>query len=51
VIIPAEDLKPLYDFTLDCKACEAKLSATQGDRQRNATQPSPQQKEAPSSAA
>ena len=31
VVIPAEDLKPLYDFTLDCKACEAKLSATQGD--------------------
>jgi len=31
VIIPAEDLKPLYDFTLDCKACQAKLSATQGD--------------------
>jgi hypothetical protein len=25
-IIPAEDLKPLYDFTLDCKACQAKLA-------------------------
>jgi hypothetical protein len=31
VIIPAEDLKPLYDFTLDCKACQARLSATQAD--------------------
>jgi len=30
-IIPAEDLKPLYDFTLDCQACEAKLAAAQGD--------------------
>ncbi len=30
-VIPAEDLKPLYDFTLDCKACQAKLSAAQGD--------------------
>ncbi len=30
-VIPAEDLKPLYDFTLDCKACQAKLSAAQND--------------------
>ena len=30
-VIPAEDLKPLYDFTIDCKACQAKLSAAQGD--------------------
>ncbi len=30
-IIPAEDLKPLYDFTIDCKACQAKLTAAQGD--------------------
>ncbi len=30
-VIPAEDLKPLYDFALDCKACQAKLSATQDD--------------------
>ncbi len=29
--IPSEDLKPLYDFTLDCKACQAKLTAVQGD--------------------
>jgi len=31
VLIPAEDLKPLYDFGLDCKACQAKLGAAQGD--------------------
>jgi hypothetical protein len=30
-IIPAEDLKPLYDFTIDCKACQSKLAAAQGD--------------------
>jgi hypothetical protein len=30
-VLPAEDLKPLYDFTLDCKACQAKLAASQGD--------------------
>jgi hypothetical protein len=30
-VIPTEDLKPLYDFALDCKACQAKLSATQSD--------------------
>lgn len=30
-VIPAEDLKPLYDFTLDCKACQAKLAASQSD--------------------
>ncbi len=30
-VIPAEDLKPLYDFTLDCKACQAKLAASQAD--------------------
>jgi hypothetical protein len=30
-VIPAEDLKPLYDFTLDCKACQSKLATTQGD--------------------
>jgi hypothetical protein len=30
-ILPVEDLKPLYDFTLDCKACQAKLAASQGD--------------------
>jgi len=31
VILPAADLKTLYDFTLDCQACQAKLSAAQAD--------------------
>ena len=31
VVIPTEDLKPLYDFALDCKACQAKLAASQAD--------------------
>jgi len=30
-IIPAEDLKPLYDFTIDCKACQTKLTTAQAD--------------------
>ena len=30
-VIPAEDLKPLYDFAVDCQACQAKLAAAQGD--------------------
>jgi hypothetical protein len=30
-VIPAADLKPLYDFTLDCRACQAKLAAAQAD--------------------
>jgi hypothetical protein len=30
-ILPAEDLKPLYDFTIDCKACQAKLATAQAD--------------------
>ena len=30
-VIPAVDLKPLYDFTLDCQACQAKLSVAQGN--------------------
>ena len=29
--IPAADLKPLYDYLLDCKACQAKLSTSQSD--------------------
>lgn len=29
--IPSADLKPLYDFTLDCQACQAKLAAAQGN--------------------
>lgn len=30
-VIPAEDLKPLYDFALECKACQARLTAAQSD--------------------
>jgi len=30
-VIPAEDLKPLYDFTIDCKACQSKLTAAHAD--------------------
>ena len=30
-VIPPEDLKPLYDFTIECNACQAKLAAAQGD--------------------
>jgi hypothetical protein len=30
-VIPAEDLKPIYDFTLDCKVCQAKLADAQGN--------------------
>jgi hypothetical protein len=30
-ILPAADLAPLYDFALDCKARQAKLTATQAD--------------------
>jgi hypothetical protein len=30
-VLPAADLKPLYDFALDCKACQAKLAASQND--------------------
>ena len=30
-VIPAQDLKPLYDFPVDCKACQAKLTAAQAD--------------------
>jgi hypothetical protein len=31
VNFPAADLKPLYDFAADCKACQAKLAAAQAD--------------------
>jgi hypothetical protein len=31
IILPAADLKPLYDFALDCKACQAKLAVSQSD--------------------
>ncbi len=30
---PAADLKPLYDFALDCKSCQAQLGAAQADLQ------------------
>ena len=29
--LPAEDLKPLYDFALECKACQAELGAAKAD--------------------
>ena len=29
--IPAADLKPLYDFAIDCKTCQAKLTTAQAD--------------------
>jgi ABC-type nickel/cobalt efflux system permease component RcnA len=29
--IPPEDLKPLYDYALACKACQAQLAAAQAD--------------------
>jgi hypothetical protein len=38
-IVPAEDLKPLYDFTIDCKACQAKLAVAQDDSLTNAKKP------------
>ena len=31
VQIPTEDLKPLYDFALACKACQAQLTTAQAD--------------------
>ena len=30
-VLPGDDLKPLYDFSLDCRACQAKLAAAQAD--------------------
>jgi hypothetical protein len=30
-VLPAADLKPLYDFAMDCKVCQAKLAAAQSD--------------------
>ncbi|MBS1842458.1 MAG: hypothetical protein JSS69_08320 [Acidobacteria bacterium] len=30
-VLPTEDLKPLYDFAIDCKACQAKLAAATAD--------------------
>ena len=31
VAIPAEDLKPLYDFAVDCKTCQTRLAAATAD--------------------
>jgi len=31
VLLSVEDLKPLYDFALECQACQAKLKAAQAD--------------------
>jgi hypothetical protein len=30
-VLPTADLKPLYDFAVDCKACQSKLAAAQAD--------------------
>jgi hypothetical protein len=30
-ILPEQDLKPLYNFALDCQACQARLAAAQAD--------------------
>jgi len=30
-LVPTADLKPLYDFALDCKACQVKLAVAQND--------------------
>ena len=29
--LPVEDLKPLYDFALDCRACQARLAASESN--------------------
>jgi hypothetical protein len=29
--LPVEDLKPLFDFVQDCRACQARLASTQAD--------------------
>ncbi len=31
LLLPAEDLKPLYDFAVDCKACQVRLATTKAD--------------------
>jgi len=31
VALPIDDLKPLYDFAVGCKACQARLSTVQND--------------------
>src|SRR6266436_6796491 len=44
-VLPAEDLKPLYDFTIDCKACQARLTAAQTDLTDEITKPAALTKE------
>jgi len=31
VTIPAEELKPMYDFAVDCKGCQLRLATAQAD--------------------
>jgi len=31
ITLPANDLKPLYDFAVSCKACQTELATTQAD--------------------
>jgi hypothetical protein len=31
VLLPSADLKPLYDYAVDCQECRARLSAAQGN--------------------
>lgn len=31
VTLPVEDLKPLYDYAVECKACQLKLAASEAD--------------------
>ena len=37
VRVPAADLKPLFDYVQDCRACQAKLAAAQKDAQDQQT--------------
>jgi len=37
VRVPSADLKPLFDFVQDCRACQAKLTAAQQDAQDERT--------------
>jgi len=30
-VLPIEDLKPLYDFAMDCRACQAQLTASEAN--------------------
>jgi hypothetical protein len=30
-MVPKEDLKPLYNFAVDCRECQARLTAAQAD--------------------